>query len=58
MSSDPMNASLTFVDGTPDYMHTPTAAYRIAAAFPRAKIIAVLRNPAEVCSSFDFGDSM
>lgn len=42
---DPGNASLTFLDGTPDYMHMPSAACRIASAFPAAKIIVLLRDP-------------
>ena len=44
-TSDP---DLTFVDGTPDYIQTPSAACRVAAVFPRAKLIAVLRNPVDV----------
>ena len=36
------------MDGTPDYMHIPSAACRIAANFPDARLVAVLRNPAEV----------
>jgi hypothetical protein len=39
------NATLTFLDGTPDYMHIPSAACRIAAAFPEAKLIVLLRDP-------------
>ncbi|GAX78131.1 hypothetical protein CEUSTIGMA_g5573.t1 [Chlamydomonas eustigma] len=35
----------TAMDATPDYMHIPSAACRIAASFPGAKIIAVLRDP-------------
>ena len=40
--SDPM---LTFIDGTPDYLHLPTSACRISKAFPNAKLIIVLRDP-------------
>ena len=42
---DPLNASLTFLDGTPDYMHMAPAAHRVAKAFPDAKIIVLLRDP-------------
>ena len=42
---DPANASLTFLDGTPDYMHIPSSACRIAAAFPDARIVVLLRVP-------------
>ena len=42
---DPTNASLTFLDGTPDYMHIPSSACRIATAFPEARIVVLLRDP-------------
>ena len=37
--------SVTFLDGTPDYIHIPSAACRIASAFPSAKLVLVLRDP-------------
>ena len=40
--SDPV---LTFIDGTPDYLHLPTSACRISQVFPNAKLIIVLRDP-------------
>ena len=40
--SDP---SLTFLDGTPDYLHIPTSACRISKEFPDAKFIILLRDP-------------
>ncbi len=46
--SDPKNESLTFLDATPGYILLPTAACRIRAAFPDAKIIAILRDPVKV----------
>ena len=36
------------MDATPNYMPLPSAACRIAATFPAAKIIAVLRDPTKV----------
>ncbi|GAX80642.1 hypothetical protein CEUSTIGMA_g8077.t1 [Chlamydomonas eustigma] len=36
-----------YVDGTPDYIMIPSAACRIAATFPKAKLIAVLRDPVQ-----------
>ena len=42
---DPANTSLTFLDGTPDYMHIPSSACRIATAFPDARIVVLLRDP-------------
>jgi hypothetical protein len=36
---------MTFIDGTPDYIHIPSAACRIAATFSSAKLIVVLRDP-------------
>ena len=37
----------TFLDATPDLIHVPSAACRIAAAFPRARLVAVLRDPVQ-----------
>ena len=48
LGRDPNDPSHTFSDGTPDYLHTPAAACRVAKAFPKAKLVAVLRNPVEV----------
>lgn len=42
------SSDLTFMDATPNYMPLSSAACRIAATFPAAKIIAVLRDPAQV----------
>ena len=42
------SSDLTFMDATPNYMPLPSAACRIAATFPSAKIIAVLRDPTKV----------
>ncbi|GAX86375.1 hypothetical protein CEUSTIGMA_g13787.t1 [Chlamydomonas eustigma] len=44
-AANTQNTTLTFIDGTPDYMHTPSAACRIAGAFPEAKLIVLLRDP-------------
>ncbi len=45
MHRDIHDSSLTFVDGTPDYMHIPSAACRIRSTFPDAKLIVLLRDP-------------
>ena len=47
---DPANTSLTFVDGTPGYIHTASVACRLSRAHPQAKLIAVLRDPVKVGS--------
>ncbi|GAX77036.1 hypothetical protein CEUSTIGMA_g4483.t1 [Chlamydomonas eustigma] len=39
------NVTWTFLDGTPSYLLFPSAACRVAAAFPHAKLVAVLRDP-------------
>ncbi|GAX77037.1 hypothetical protein CEUSTIGMA_g4484.t1 [Chlamydomonas eustigma] len=44
---DLLNSSLTFIDGTPDYVHVPAAACRIKTAFPDAKIMVLLRDPVD-----------
>jgi hypothetical protein len=44
---DLLNSSLTYIDGTPDYLQVPAAACRIKAAFPDARLIVVLRDPAD-----------
>ena len=41
------NESVTFLDGTPDYLHIPAAACRIAAAFPDARFIVLLKDPVQ-----------
>ena len=43
-SRDP---SATFLDATPDLIHVPASACRIAELFPDAKLVAVLRDPAQ-----------
>ena len=40
--------SATYLDATPDYIHIPSAPCRIAAAFPNAKLIVLLKDPAQV----------
>jgi hypothetical protein len=51
-----MNSSLTFIDGTPDYLHIPSAACRIKAAFPNARLIVLLREPvARALSHWNMG---
>ncbi len=54
--SDPLNQTLTFLDGTPDYMHIPSAACRIRSAFPKARLIMLLRDPvARALSHWNMG---
>ena len=51
-----MDASLTFVDGTPGYIHTASVACRLSRAHPHAKLIAVLRDPVKVMRAGDAGE--
>ena len=37
----------TYIDATPDYMHIPSAACRIADAFPDAKLVILLKDPVQ-----------
>ncbi|GAX76127.1 hypothetical protein CEUSTIGMA_g3570.t1 [Chlamydomonas eustigma] len=46
-SGDPQDESLTFVDASPNYIYYPPAACGVAAVFPNARIIAVLRDPVQ-----------
>ncbi|KAG1660123.1 hypothetical protein FOA52_003783, partial [Chlamydomonas sp. UWO 241] len=41
----PWNRTATFIDATPDYLHIPAAACRLSAAFPKARLLLVLRDP-------------
>lgn len=43
----PGHSSITWLDGTPDYLHIPSSVCRIASAFPKAKLIAVLKDPVQ-----------
>lgn len=35
----------TYLDATPDYMHIPSAACRIASVFPKAKLVVMIKDP-------------
>lgn len=35
----------TYLDATPDYMHVPSAACRIASVFPKAKLVVMIKDP-------------
>jgi hypothetical protein len=36
---------VTYLDATPDMIHVPSSACRVAATYPNAKLVVVLRDP-------------
>ncbi|GAX77038.1 hypothetical protein CEUSTIGMA_g4485.t1 [Chlamydomonas eustigma] len=47
LAGSPQDRSLTFLDGTPDYMHIASSPCRLSKVFPDAKLIVVLRDPVQ-----------
>jgi hypothetical protein len=45
--SHQQDSQATYLDATPDYMHIPSAACRIADAFPDAKFVILLKDPVQ-----------
>lgn len=43
----PRKLNHTFVDATPDHLHLPAAACRIATLFPDAKLVVLLKDPVQ-----------